>query len=56
MPFIEKPEDVANAVWSAIENNEGEHILGSAKLMSGLHAIVPSLTQRMVRMIFKNKD
>lgn len=56
VPFIEKPDDVAKAVWDAIENNESEHILGSAKLMSGMHAVLPSLTQRMVRMIFKHKD
>jgi short-subunit dehydrogenase len=56
MPFIEQPEDVADAVWSALERNESEHIFGSAKLMSGLHAIAPTLTQRMLRVIFKNKD
>ncbi|MBE9060614.1 SDR family oxidoreductase [cf. Phormidesmis sp. LEGE 11477] len=56
MPFIEQPEDVADAVWSALERNESEHIFGSAKLMGGLHALVPGLTQRMLRTIFKNKD
>ena len=56
VPFIEKPDDVASAVWHALENNESEHILGSAKLMSGLNAVLPQLTQRMVRLIFRNKD
>ncbi|KPQ33701.1 MAG: Short-chain dehydrogenase [Phormidesmis priestleyi Ana] len=56
MPFIEKPEDVANGVWQALQNNESEPILGSAKLMGGLHALLPRLTQRMLRMVFQNKD
>ncbi len=56
MPFIEKPEDVANAAWQAFEHNKSEHILGSAKLMSGLNSLFPSLTQQMIRVVFQNKD
>lgn len=55
VPLIEKPEDVANAVWQALEKNESEHIVGTAKLINGMHSILPSLTEWAIRTVFKNK-
>lgn len=56
MPFIEKPEDVAEAVWQALENGESDRVMGSAKLMNGMNAAFPKLTQWAIRTIFQNKD
>lgn len=56
MPFIEKPEDVAEAVWQALTNQESERLPGSAKLMGGMNAVFPKATQWMLRTIFQNKD
>ena len=56
MPFIEKPEDVANAVWQALSNHRQEQVPGSAKLLNGMNSMLPQLTQWMLRTIFKNKD
>lgn len=56
MPFIEKPEDVANAVWQCLKEKNSEQVPGSAKLMNGMHSVFPQLTQWALRTIFKNKD
>ncbi|MGC1309671.1 MAG: SDR family oxidoreductase [Phormidesmis sp.] len=56
MPFIEKPEDVANAVWQALNHKNSEQVPGSAKLLNGMQAALPQLTQWMLRTVFKNKD
>lgn len=56
VPFIEKPEDVAEAVWQALSQGESDLVMGSAKLMNGMHAAFPKLTQWAIRTIFKNKD
>ncbi len=56
MPFIEKPEDVANAVWQSIVQQNDERVPGSAKLLNGMNSAMPQLTRWMLRTIFKNKD
>ena len=56
VPFVEKPEDVANAVWQALEEREGDRTPGSAKLLSGMNSVLPQFTQWMLQNIFKNKD
>ena len=56
VPLIEKPEQVAAAVWEALTQGEDEHVLGSAKLMNGMNTVLPKLTRWMIRSIFKNKD
>lgn len=56
MPFIETPEDVANAVWQSLSHNSRERVPGSAKLLNGMHSTLPQLTQWMLRSIFQNKD
>lgn len=56
MPFIEKPEDVANAVWQAITQQKNEKVPGSAKLLDGMNSAMPQLTRWMLRTIFQNKD
>ncbi|MEL6355056.1 MAG: SDR family oxidoreductase [Cyanobacteria bacterium J06627_28] len=56
MPFIEKPEDVANAAWKALTQNESEHLVGSAKLMTTLNALLPRVTRQMIRFAFQGKD
>lgn len=56
MPFIEKTEDVADAVWQALEHNEREHVLGSAKLINGMHGMLPRMTEKIMQTVFRNKD
>lgn len=56
MPFIEKPEDVANAVWQVVGSGERERVPGSAKLMNGMNSLLPQATQWMLKTVFKNKD
>lgn len=56
MLFIEKPEDVANAVWQALQKEDRERVPGSAKLLNGMQSALPGLTQWMLQAIFKNKD
>ena len=56
VPFVEKPEDVANAVWQALAERDSDHTPGSAKLLNGMNSVFPQLTQWMLQNIFKNKD
>lgn len=56
MPFIETPEDVANAVWQCLQSERSEQVPGTAKLLNGMNSVFPSLTQWGMRTIFKNKD
>ena len=56
VPLIEKPDDVAEAVWQALENGESDRVMGSAKLMNGMNSLFPQLTQWAIRTIFQNKD
>lgn len=34
-PVIEKPEDVANAIWDAVKNQKSEVMVGSANVSQG---------------------
>jgi len=56
VPFVEKPDDVANAVWQALNNQESDRVPGSAKLLNGMNSVMPQLTQWMLQTVFKNKD
>lgn len=56
IPLIEKPEDVAKAVWDGVKQKQAEVLVGSAKVSAGINHFFPSLMQQLVRRTFKNRD
>lgn len=56
VPFVEKPEDVAKAVWKAVEHKHDEVVVGSAKLSVGSYQLFPKGMQWMMRKVFQNRD
>lgn len=55
-PFIEKPEDVATAIWQAVKHQRSEIVVGSANLSVVANTVSPGLVQRLLRTVFKHKD
>ncbi|MBD6615916.1 SDR family oxidoreductase [Komarekiella sp. 'clone 1'] len=55
-PVVEKPEDVANAIWDAVKNNKSEVMVGSANVSQGLYRLFPGLIKWVSRQGLKNKD
>lgn len=55
-PAVEKPEDVANAIWDAVKNQKSEVMVGSANFSQGLYRLFPGLVQWISRQALKNKD
>jgi short-subunit dehydrogenase len=55
-PVVEKPEDVANAIWDAVKNKKSEMMVGSANVSQGLYRLFPGLIQWVSRQGLKNKD
>ncbi|MBD2778005.1 SDR family NAD(P)-dependent oxidoreductase [Iningainema tapete] len=56
VPVVEKPEDVANAIWDALMNQKSEIMVGSAGMSQGLDRLFPGLVQWLSGITFKNKD
>lgn len=56
VPFVEKPEDVAKAVWKAVEHKRDEVVVGSAKLSASSYRLFPKGMQWMMRKVFQNRD
>lgn len=55
-PVVEKPEDVANAIWDAVKNQREEVVVGSANLSIASHKLFPGLLQWMFHKTFQNQD
>ncbi len=55
-PVIEKPEDVANAIWDGVKNQRSEVMVGAANFSQGLYRMFPSLIQWVSRKALENKD
>jgi len=55
-PLVEKPEDVAAAVWDAVQSRKEKVYVGSAQASAALHAALPQLTRWMTRKVFQHKD
>ncbi|GAB4227851.1 MAG: hypothetical protein Kow00121_56660 [Elainellaceae cyanobacterium] len=55
-PLVEKPDDVANAVWTAVQHQKERVFVGSAKAASVANAIAPQLTRWLTRKTFQHKD
>ena len=54
--LIEKSEDVAKAIWHAVEHKKSEVIVGSANLSVAANTVSPGLMQRLLRSVFKHKS
>jgi short-subunit dehydrogenase len=53
---VEKPEDVAQAIWEAIAHQKAEVIVGSANLSVAASRLFPNLMQWVFRKTFQLKD
>jgi short-subunit dehydrogenase len=56
VPAVEKPEDVAKAIWDAVEHQKKEVVVGSANLSLASSRLFPSLMQWLFRRTFKLQD
>ncbi len=54
-PLLEKPEDVAQAVWKAVRHRQ-DVVVGTAKLWTTLHHTVPGLMNFVFRRVFGMSD
>lgn len=55
-PLIEKPEEVANAVWTAVQHQKEKVFVGSAKVASTANAVAPQLVRWLTRKTFQHSD
>lgn len=55
-PVIEKPEDVANAIWDAVKHQKTEVVVGSAGASVASSRLFPDFLQWVMRRTFKNND
>lgn len=55
-PIVEKPEDVANAIWDAVKNKKSEVMVGSANFSQALYRLFPGLIKWVSRQGLKNQD
>jgi short-subunit dehydrogenase len=53
-PLVEKPEDVANAIWDAVENKKSEVMVGSANLSQAFYRFFPGLVKWISQQTLKN--
>lgn len=54
-PVIEKPEDVAKAIWEAVKHQRSEVLVGSANVSKAAYNVFPGFMQWMFRQGFKQK-
>lgn len=55
-PVIEKPEDVAKAIWDAVQHKRTDVNVGSANFSLLSSKVVPDFLQWIMRRTFKNQD
>lgn len=55
-PGIERPEDVAKAIWSAVQHHREEVLVGTAKVSKAAYNLLPGAMQWMFRQTFKEKN
>ncbi|MBW4560442.1 MAG: SDR family oxidoreductase [Mojavia pulchra JT2-VF2] len=55
-PVLEKPEDVAQAIWSAVKYQRSEVLVGTAKLWTAAFHLFPSLMKSISRRVFGMKE
>lgn len=52
-PIVEKPDDVARAIWDAVKHRRSEVIVGSANISKAAHDLFPGLMQWVFRQALK---
>lgn len=55
-PVIEKPEDVAQAIWNAVKQQKAEVLVGSANMSKAAYNLFPGVMQWLSRQLFKQKS
>ena len=55
-PIVEKPADVAKAIWEAVEHRRKEVVVGSANVSLASNRLFPNAMQALFRRTFKLKD
>ena len=55
-PLVEKPEDVAQAIWDAVKHQKSEVLVGSANVSKAAYNVFPGLMQWVFRRAFAMKD
>jgi short-subunit dehydrogenase len=55
-PVVEKPEDVANAIWDAVEKKKLEVMVGSANISQAFYRLFPGFIKWISRQTLKNQD
>ncbi|MBN3870259.1 MAG: SDR family oxidoreductase [Nostoc sp.] len=55
-PLVEKPENVANAIWDVVKNKKSEVMVGSANFSQALYRLFPGLIKWVSRQALKNQD
>jgi short-subunit dehydrogenase len=51
-PVLEKPEDVAKSIWSAVKDRRSEVFVGTTKLWQAIYHLSPSLMKSLFRRTF----
>ena len=54
-PFLEKSEDVANAIWKGVQE-QSDVLVGTAKLWNASFQIVPGVMKTLVRQVFGMRE
>lgn len=55
IPVVEKPEDVADAIWQAVQHRKSEVLVGSANLAAIANGLLPGVTQWAMRKAFQQR-
>ena len=55
-PVVEKPQDVANAIWDAVKHHKSEVIVGSANFSQALYRLFPGFTKWASQKALQNQD
>lgn len=56
VPIVEKPEDVAKAIWNAVKHQRSDVLVGSANVSNASYKLFPGLMQWIFRRTFALKD
>jgi short-subunit dehydrogenase len=56
VPVVEKPEDVAKAIWAAVKHQKTDVMVGSANASLLSSRLFPDFLQWVMRRTFKNSD
>ena len=55
-PLLEKPEDVAKAIWQGVKNQKSTVIVGTANFWTTAFHLFPGLMKSIVRRVFGMKE